>query len=461
MNHVLDDTIVALSTPSGVGAIAMIRLSGPEAIQITDHIFLGKKLSEQKSHTIHFGKIMDGDKIVDEVLVSIFKNPKSYTGQDTTEISCHGSPFIAQQIIKLCIAAGARTANPGEFTMRAFLNGQLDLSQAEAVADLIDSETATQHEIAISQMRGGYSDMIKSLRDKLIEFASLLELENDFSEEDVEFADRTALVKLITNIKTLVAELMRSFDYGNAIKDGIPVAIIGKPNVGKSTLLNALLNEDRAIISATPGTTRDVIEDSIQLDGILFRFIDTAGIRETKDEIESIGITKTKEQIDKAQIILYLDEIKEDHQELVADFKTHDFGKKQTIILLNKIDDFHKCHSYDVEEAVSTLTRRTPTIAISAKEGKHIDKLKTTLLSLVNNRKSSSNIVVSNLRHHEALSKADQSLQKVLEGLQHKISSDLLALDIRYALSSLGEISGEVSTDDLLDSIFSNFCIGK
>lgn len=461
MNHVLDDTIVALSTPPGVGAIAMIRLSGPQAIHITDTIFIGKRLAKQKSHTIHFGKIMDGDKIVDEVLVSLFKNPKSYTGQDTTEISCHGSPFIAQQIIKLCIKAGARTANPGEFTMRAFLNGQLDLSQAEAVADLIDSETATQHEIAINQMRGGYSDMIKTLRDKLIEFASLLELENDFSEEDVEFADRTALVKLITNIKTLVAELIRSFDYGNAIKDGIPVAIIGKPNVGKSTLLNALLNEDRAIISATPGTTRDVIEDSIQLDGILFRFIDTAGIRETKDEIESIGITKTKEQIEKAQIILYLDEIKEDHQELVKDYKAHDFGKKQTIILLNKIDDFHKCHSYDVEEAVSTLTRRTPTIAISAKEGKHVDKLKTTLLSLVNNWKSSSNIVVSNLRHHEALSNADQSLQKVLEGLQHKISSDLLALDIRYALTSLGEISGEVSTDDLLDSIFRNFCIGK
>lgn len=461
MNHVLDDTIVALSTPAGVGAIAMIRLSGPQAINITDKIFLGKKLSKQKSHTIHFGKIMDASNVVDEVLVSIFRNPQSYTGQDTTEISCHGSPYISEQIIKLCIKAGARTANPGEFTMRAFLNGQLDLSQAEAVADLISSETEAQHELAINQMRGGYSNMIKSLRDKLIEFASLLELENDFSEEDVEFADRGALVKLITNIKTLIAELLQSFDYGNAIKEGIPVAIIGKPNVGKSTLLNKLLNEDKAIISATPGTTRDVIEDTMLLDGILYRFIDTAGIRYTQDEIEQMGITKTKEQIEKAKIILYLDEIKEDHTQIVAEYNKHDLSNKKTIILLNKIDDFHKCHSYDVEEAVSTLTNRTTTIAISAKEGKHIDKLKTTLTEIVNNTKSSSNIVVSNLRHHEALTTADEALQKVLDGLSQNISSDFLALDIRYALSSLGEISGEVSTDDLLDSIFRNFCIGK
>ncbi len=461
MNHVLDDTIVALSTPAGVGAIAMIRLSGPQAIKITDEIFLGKKLANQKTHTVHFGKIIDGEKVIDEVLVSIFKNPHSYTGQDTTEISCHGSPYISKQIIKLCIKTGARTANPGEFTMRAFLNGQLDLSQAEAVADLISSETHTQHELAINQMRGGYSDMIKTLRDKLIEFASLLELENDFSEEDVEFADRSALVKLITNIKTLIAELLQSFNYGNAIKEGIPVAIIGKPNVGKSTLLNALLNEDRAIISATPGTTRDVIEDTMQLDGILFRFIDTAGIRDTQDEIESMGITKTKEQIEKAQIILYLDEIKEDHKEIVSEYKNLDFGKKNTIILLNKIDEFHKCHSYDVEEAVSTVTNRTPTIAISAKEGKYINKLKTTLIQMVSKSKSTSNVVVSNLRHHEALENANVALQKVLDGLNQSISSDFLALDIRHALSSLGEISGEVSTDDLLDSIFSNFCIGK
>jgi len=461
MKHVLDDTIVALSTPSGVGAIAMIRLSGPKAISITDKIFVGKKLQSQETHTIHFGKIIDGTEVVDEVLVSLFKNPQSYTGQDTTEISCHGSPYISEYIIKLCIKSGARTANPGEFTMRAFLNGQLDLSQAEAVADLISSETHAQHELAINQMRGGYSDMIKSLRDQLIEFASLLELENDFSEEDVEFADRGALVKLITNIKTLIAELLQSFDYGNAIKEGIPVAIIGKPNVGKSTLLNALLNEDRAIISATPGTTRDVIEDTIQLDGILFRFIDTAGIRDTQDEIESMGITKTKQQIEKARIILYIDEIKEDHNEIIAEFKKHDLHEKDTIILLNKIDDFHKCHSYDVEEAVSTLTQRTPTIAISAKDGKHIDKLKTSLTDLIAATKSSSSVVVSNLRHHEALHHADTALQKVLDGLAQNISSDFLALDIRHALSSLGEISGEVSTDDLLDSIFRNFCIGK
>lgn len=461
MNHVLDDTIVALSTPAGVGAIAMIRLSGPQAIQITDEIFLGKKLLTQETHTVHFGKIIDGAKVIDEVLVSIFKNPHSYTGQDTTEISCHGSPYISEQIIKLCIKTGARTADPGEFTMRAFLNGQLDLSQAEAVADLISSETRTQHELAINQMRGGYSDMIKSLRDKLIEFASLLELENDFSEEDVEFADRSALVQLITNIKTLIADLLRSFEYGNAIKEGIPVAIIGKPNVGKSTLLNALLNEERAIVSSTPGTTRDVIQDTMQLDGILFRFIDTAGIRETTDEIESLGIVKTKEQIEKASIILYIDEIKEDHNEIVTEFKKHDFSNKQIIILLNKIDDFHKCHSYDVEEAVSTLIDRKPTIAISAKDGKHIDKLKTTLIKKVTTAKSANNIIVSNLRHHEALNNANETLQKVLDGLANNISSDLLALDIRHALSSLGEISGEVSTDDLLDSIFSNFCIGK
>jgi len=461
MNHVLDDTIVALSTPSGVGAIAMIRLSGPQAIRISDEIFLGKKLGDQKTHTIHFGKIIDNEQVIDEVLVSIFKGPRSYTGQDTTEISCHGSPYISEQIIKLCIKAGARTANPGEFTMRAFLNGQIDLSQAEAVADLISSETQAQHELAINQMRGGYSDMIKSLRDKLIEFASLLELENDFGEEDVEFADRSALVKLVTSIKILIGELLQSFDYGNAIKEGIPVAIIGKPNVGKSTLLNKLLNEDRAIISAIPGTTRDIIEDTMQLDGILFRFIDTAGIRDTQDEIEQMGIAKTKEQIEKAQIILYIDEIKEDHNEITSDFKKHDLSNKKTIILLNKIDSFHKCHSYDVEEAVGTLTNRTPTIAISAKDGKHIEKLKSTLTQIITSSKSSSNIVVSNLRHHEALNNANEALQKVLDGLNQNISSDFLALDIRYALSSLGEISGEVSTDDLLDSIFRNFCIGK
>jgi len=461
MSPILNDTIVALSTPSGVGAIALVRLSGPKAIEIADKIFLGKQLSKQSSHTIHFGKIIDGAKVIDEVLVSIFKNPRSYTGQDSIEISCHGSPYISEQVIKLCISTGARTADPGEFTMRAFLNGQLDLSQAEAVADLISSETQAQHDLAINQMRGGYSDMIKTLRDKLIEFASLLELENDFSEEDVEFADRTALVKLITNIKTLIAELLQSFDYGNAIKEGVPVAIIGKPNVGKSTLLNALLNEDRAIISATPGTTRDVIEDTMQLDGILFRFIDTAGIRETQDEIESIGITKTKEQIKKAQIILYIDEIKEDHTEIVSELKQHDLDLEKTIILLNKIDDFHKCHSYDVEEAVSTLINRTPTIAISAKSGKHLDKLRSALTSKVKKAKSSSNIIVSNLRHHEAFQNADTALQKVLDGLNQNISSDFLALDIRHALSSLGEISGEVSTDDLLDSIFRNFCIGK
>ena len=462
MNHALNETIVALSTPSGQGAIAVIRLSGPKAIDITDKIFLGKKLSKQDSHTIHFGKIMDGEQLLDEVLVSIFKNPKSYTGQDTTEISCHGSNYIVSAIMNLCIKEGARTAEPGEFTMRAFLNGQLDLTQAEAVADLIASETSSQHTLAVQQMRGGFKDILKGLRDKLIEFASLLELENDFSEEDVEFADRSALQKLIVNINSLVTDLIQSFQYGNAIKEGIPVAIIGKPNVGKSTLLNTLLNEDRAIISDIPGTTRDVIEDTIQLDGIKFRFIDTAGIRNTTDSIESIGIKKAKEQIKKANIILYIDEIREDHLSIISDYKNLNIQDKQVIILLNKIDDFHACHSYDVEEAVSTLLNRIPTIAISAKNKNNMDKLEKELLKYANSSKSSSgNIVVSNIRHLEALRNAQKSLQKVIEGLNNKITSDFLALDIRHALNSLGEISGEVSTDDLLESIFSNFCIGK
>ncbi|MCL4165534.1 UNVERIFIED_CONTAM: hypothetical protein GTU68_020274, partial [Idotea baltica] len=363
------------------------------------------------------------------------------------EISCHGSQYIIQKILELFLSTGARAANPGEFTLRAFLNGQLDLSQAEAVADLIASKSESQHKIAMDQMRGGVSVMIKGLRSQLIEFASLIELENDFGEEDVEFADRNGLKVLVQKILTVIIELQNSFKYGNAVKEGVPVAIIGAPNVGKSTLLNTLLNEDRAIVSDIAGTTRDVIEDSMQIDGILFRFVDTAGLRETTDHIESIGIEKTKEQTAKAKIVLFVVEI-EEKIPLQAD--------QQSIIILNKADSFHTCHSYDVEEAVSTLTNRTPTLAISAKEKTNVEKIKKQLVEFVHSGKSNSgSTILSNTRHYAALEQTKKSLEQVITGLDSQTPSDLIAMDIRHALHYLGEISGEISTDDLLESIFS------
>lgn len=460
----LNDPIIALSTAEGEAAIAVIRLSGKAVIEICDAVFYGRNLTRVNGHTVHYGKIKSDDNtIIDECMVSVFRAPRSYTREDSVEISCHGSRYIIQQIIQLFLSKGVRLAQAGEYTMRAYLNGQLDLTQAEAVADLISSTTASQHELAMHQMRGGFSQMIRDLREQLIEFASLIELENDFGEEDVEFADRSKLETLIKQIRQVIQDLIQSFQYGNAIKDGVPVAIVGRPNVGKSTLLNALLNEEKAIVSEIAGTTRDVIEDSIQIDGYLFRFIDTAGLRETTDKIESIGINRAKEQLVKAKIILYIDEIEEDHHAIIHRFKDIPIDRQtqDVIILLNKSDAFHGCHAYDVEEAVSTLTNRTPVIAFSAKEKTRINDLKALLISTVKKLSNSSQTTVTNMRHFQALEQTDQSLAAVLTGLETKVSSDFMALDIRHALHHLGEITGEISTDDLLDSIFRNFCIGK
>ncbi len=458
------DTIIALSTPMGEGAIGVIRLSGAKAIDYVDEFFFGANLKKATPNTVHYGKIKDASgNIIDECLATIFKAPRSYTKEDVVEISCHGSSYIIQKLIEIFIGRGARPAEPGEFTLRAFLNGQLDLSQAEAVADLIASSSAAQHEMAMDQMRGGISKMVAGLREQLIEFASLIELENDFGEEDVEFADRENLKSLVHKILQVILDLKQSFEYGNAIKEGVPVAIIGAPNVGKSTLLNALLKEDKAIVSEIAGTTRDVIEDTITLEGIPFRFIDTAGIRTTEDVVENLGIERSRQQAEQAQIILYLTEIQEDHLAIIEEFKAMNFRPDQKkVILLNKSDDFHGCHSYDVEEAVSTLTSRTETIAISAKEQTNLERLRKVLVSAIQNKKGgNASTVVTNVRHFNSLSLTSESLNKVLEGLDGGMPSDLVAMDIRHALHHLGEISGEISTDDLLESIFSNFCIGK
>ncbi len=457
----MSDTIIAISTPEGEGAIGIIRLSGPAAIELVDTFFFGKNLSKVEGNTVHYGKIKDEQgTLLDECVATVFKAPRSYTKEDVVELSCHGSPYILRSIIQLFLRQKVRLAKAGEFTQRAFLNGQMDLSQAEGVADLIASTSARQHEIAMQQMRGGVTKVIAELREKLIEFASLIELENDFSEEDVEFANRDQLSKMVTASLSTIRELKMSFSYGNAIKHGIPVAIIGKPNVGKSTLLNALLKEDKAIISDIPGTTRDVIEDEVQLGGLPFRFIDTAGIRETADSIESMGIERSRAQIEKAELVLYITEIVEDHLAIVDEFKAMGI-EKDCIIILNKKDTFHACHSYDVEEAVSTLLQRKPVVAMSAKTNEGLDRLIQEILNYQQNKGKQMMTVVSSLRHFEALEQADISLSKVLEGIQASTPSDFVAMDIRHALHHLGEISGEICTDDLLDSIFSNFCIGK
>lgn len=463
MKPSIQNTIVALSTPRGEGAIGVIRISGPKAIDICDTYFFGKNLLKASPNTVHYGKIKnDEGRIIDECVATLFKAPRSYTKEDVVEISCHGSAYIIQELMALFVRAGARLAEPGEFTMRAFLNGQLDLSQAEGVADLIASNSEAQHRLALQQMRGGISKVIQALREKLIEFASLIELENDFSEEDVEFADRTKLKSLVATIQNTIQELRLSFSNGNAIKDGVPVAIVGNPNVGKSTLLNALLNENKAIVSDIPGTTRDVIEDTIVIDGIMFRFIDTAGLRSTDDVVETMGIEKTHQQIEKARILIYMAEIQEDYKTIVDDFKAVADVSASSIIVLNKTDTFHTCHSYDIEEAISTTLNRMPVIGISAKEKINLDKLQSLIIEMVGNMKGDTNqVTVSNLRHYESLVNADNALTSVMAGLDNDIPSDLIAIDIRDALYHLGLISGDISTDDLLSSIFSNFCIGK
>jgi tRNA modification GTPase len=467
---ILQETIVALATPSGAGAIAIIRLSGKEAISIAAEVFQsvsGKNIAVQKTHTIHLGHIMDGAKTYDQVLISIFKGPNSYTGENVVEISCHGSVFIQQQIIQLLLRKGAKMAQAGEFTLRAFLNGKLDLSQAEAVADLIASDNEASHQIAMQQMRGGFSNEIAKLREELLNFASLIELELDFAEEDVAFADRTAFNELLARIEFVLKRLIDSFAVGNVIKNGIPVAIVGEPNVGKSTLLNALLNEERAIVSDIAGTTRDTIEDELVIDGIGFRFIDTAGIRETKDVVESIGIQKTFEKIEQAQVVLFLIDslqlIIENENKFKIEIEKikNKFPQKPLVMIINKIDFLNEEQHKLLSEKLSIINYPL-SISISAKQKTGIDELKNTLLSFVNTGALRNNeTIVTNSRHYDSLLKALEEIQKVKWGLDAGISSDLMAIDIRSALYFFGEITGEVTNDELLGNIFANFCIGK
>ena len=459
-----NDTIIALATPSGAGAIAVIRLSGPEAIAMADTFFKSiheKKLADQKSHTIYLGHITEAGRVLDEVLVSVFKNPRSYTGENVVEISCHGSSYIQQEIIQLFVRNGARIANPGEFTLRAFLNAKLDLSQAEAVADLIASDNKASHQIAMQQMRGGFSNEIKVLRDELLNFASLIELELDFSEEDVEFADRKQFEDLLQRIIKVLKHLIDSFSTGNVIKNGIPISIVGAPNVGKSTLLNALLNEDKAIVSDIAGTTRDAIEDEITIEGIKFRFIDTAGIRTTEDTIESIGIKKTFEKITQSQVVLYLLDASKVTIETIVLFNNdirkiqEQYPDKQLIVVANKMDQADK-------GLIETSFVYPHTLYTAAKSGEGITSLKTKLLEFVNTGALRNNdTIITNSRHYDSLLKALLDVQRVQQGMDAQLSGDLLAIDIRQALYHFGEITGEITSDDLLGNIFANFCIGK
>jgi tRNA modification GTPase len=467
-----NDTIVALASPSGSGAIAVIRVSGNDAISICKSVFnsvSGKDISKQKSHTLHLGHIVDGEKVIDQVLLSIFKGTNSYTGENTIEISCHGSTYIQQQIIQLLLRKGCRMANAGEFTLRSFLNGKMDLSQAEAVSDLISSDNEASHQIAMQQMRGGFSNEIMQLRQELLNFASLIELELDFAEEDVAFADRTQFRDLLNRIEFVLKRLIDSFAVGNVIKNGIPIAIVGEPNVGKSTLLNALLNEERAIVSEIAGTTRDTIEDELVIGGIGFRFIDTAGIRDTEDVVESIGIKKTFEKIEQAQVVLYL----VDGSRLSVDGKLdsilvevgktrNQFPQKPILIIINKMDLISPEIITKIDSKLTTNNQQLTTIYISAKENIGVDDLKNQLLSFVNTGALRNNeTIVTNTRHYDSLLKALEEIQKVNFGLQSNISSDLMAIDIREALYHFGMITGEVTNDELLGNIFANFCIGK
>jgi len=460
------DTIVALATPSGVGAISVIRLSGEQAITIADSCFKSvvkeKSLLNQKTHTIHLGHIVNEGHVVDEVLVSIFKNPRSYTGENVVEISCHGSVFIQQEIIQLFLNKGCRMANNGEFTMRAFLNGKMDLSQAEAVADVIASNSAASHQMAIQQMRGGITNELKELRIQLLDFAALIELELDFSGEDVEFADRTKFKELVAKISFVLKRLIDSFAFGNAMKNGIPVAIIGEPNVGKSTLLNALLNEERAIVSEIAGTTRDAIEDEIIIDGVAFRFIDTAGIRKTEDVVENIGIKKAYEKAANAQLILFLIDASKAQESIHIIQKEIEtihtkFPNKRLLTIGNKVDKLSATELDKLKEEIPSL------LPLVAKQQVGIDELKHELTSLVNTGALSNNeTVVTNSRHFEALSKALESIMEVQNGIDLGITTDLFSIDIRECLRYLGDITGEYDIDkDILGHIFGNFCIGK
>jgi len=460
-------TICAISTAAGTGAIAMIRLSGNNAHAIADSIFCSvkasKKLAQQKGGTFHFGTICDSkNEIVDEVIAAVFKAPHSFTGENMVEFSCHGSSYIQQKVLQLLIDKGARMAKPGEYTQRAFLNGKMDLSQAEAVADLIAASSGAAAKIALQQMRGGISDQIKLLRNQLLTFTSLVELELDFSEEDVEFANREDLLQLSNDINQLIRKLTASFQYGNAIKNGLPVAIVGDANVGKSTLLNALLREERAIVSEIAGTTRDVIEDVVIIDGIQFRFIDTAGIRTTTDQIETLGIERTFQKIEQAEIVLTIIDATRPFNDIIM-FLTRMSEKlhtKKSALVINKID---KADEAVIEELTQMgQAMEFPVIPISAKEQLHIDNLTTFLTqSVQSNAYTESDVIITNLRHYESLTNAGEAIKRVIEGLHAQISGDFLSQDIRECLYYLGEITGEISTDEVLGNIFKHFCIGK
>lgn len=448
----IDDTICAIATANGVGAIGVVRVSGKEALKHTSKLF-SKDLTNKASHTIHFGTISNSNgELIDEVLISIFEEGKSFTGEESAEISCHGSPFIQQKIVQALLEEGCRMAEPGEFTQRAFFNGKLDLSQAEAVADLIASQSKKAHDIALKQLRGGFSSELKELREKLINFASLVELELDFAEEDVEFADRTELKNLVTSVLQYIRRLSQSFELGNAIKNGVPVAIVGAPNTGKSTLLNQLLGDERAIVSDIKGTTRDVIEETLNIDGIMFRLIDTAGIREGAEEIEAMGIERSLEKIEQASIVLCIADgsSSESIEEVSAWTKElrEKHPDKKVLMIVNKSDLIDTAEAGDLN--------------ISAKEGENITELKEKLVGLVEGDFNfSDETIVSNVRHYEALRQTLVALEKALEGLETNVTGDFIAMDIRQAMFELGQITGDISTDDLLGNIFSKFCIGK
>ena len=460
-----NDSIIALATPSGIGAISVIRISGEDAINIVSKKFnsiSGKELKNQKTQTIHLGHIIENNRIIDEVLVSVFKNPSSYTGENVVEISCHGSSYIQQEIIQLFLKNGCRMADNGEFTMRAFLNGKMDLSQAEAVADVIASNSSASHQLAIQQMRGGITNELKDLRAKLLDFAALIELELDFSGEDVEFADRTKFKELVATISSVLKKLIDSFSFGNAMKNGIPVAIIGEPNVGKSTLLNSLFNEEKAIVSEIAGTTRDAIEDELIIEGVAFRFIDTAGIRQTNDIVESIGIRKTFEKAENAQLLIFLIDSnkfvgsKSTFLEEIETIKNR-FPNKRLLLIANKIDSLPEKQRKEITTSVKDI------LLLSAKEKIGITTLLKELTSLVNRGALSNNeTIVTNSRHFEALNNALNAINSVQEGIDLEISTDLFSIDIRECLRHLGNITGEYDVDkDILGHIFSNFCIGK
>jgi tRNA modification GTPase len=455
MRNKNSDTIVALATAPGVGAISIIRLSGSESVSVVSGLFEGKDLKQQRSHTVHFGNIVDQGEIIDEVLVTLFLGANSFTKEESVEISCHGSQYIVNKVIQVLVRKGVRLAEPGEFTQRAYMNGRFDLAQAEAVAYLIASENEAAHATALNQMRGGISNEIKNLREKLVHFASMIELELDFGEEDVEFASRDDLKELIKNIDIVLVQLIDSFQLGNVIKNGVPVVIVGKPNAGKSTLLNALLKEEKAIVSEIAGTTRDAIEDELNIKGVKFRFIDTAGLRETTDQIEAIGVERAVKKMAEASMIMYLFDLSTESLATILAQEQELITKKKPYILVgNKVDKVDAEHS--------ELLKKPNYVSISAKSVKGVDQLEQMIWdsSQMANFKTG-NVVVTNTRHYQSLINTQSSLHDVVRGIDNAITNDFLAQDIRHALHYLGEITGEITTDDLLKNIFGKFCIGK